>query len=850
MTAVLLAAAGYSIFAALRTHLPWARWRVGWLLACRLLLLAGVAAWCLDFHLQYKSSAGKVEMVVIADHSESISKQGLSTVEDWKHKAESAMKGGWLKVVDMNGSSRSTPIAEAIDAARSSLPGKGEKRILLLSDGRATTRDPLALTGRLKNENIKVFAVPAEPLPGESLIADLIVPPAAWQNVPMPIEVLLYSSEAQKQQCKLTLTVDGKPPAAGGTMDVQLPHGTSSVEMAAAFDKEGVHSIEVKAEFQRSVYPWNKSASALVDVPLAPRVLIVSDPVEAARPLESILTANGILTIVRAPKDLPNQFACDCLVLANVPTEAFSDKPVARRPTTASSAPAPPPDPKIDLRLKAIEQFVRGGGSVIFTGGNKAFAAGGYVGSPLEPVFPVMLMPKKERPPYALAVVMDNSWSMNEGITSSVGKINIAKEIAIAAIEGLNKGDALTFVSFDSDYHNIINPTKVQDLEPLKYEVSKIGAFGMTNILGGMQEGARLLQTMDAPYKHLILISDGKETEVGTDYSRVLALLERDKVTLTAIGVGLGANDKLLNTLAFAGKGRYYHAKSVAEVPAAVLQEAKGLEDQLVVPIALQPRKNDPSDDPALAGIDIATMPKLGGYNRSRARTHAWTPLVISSKNEPLLARMRYGRGQSLAFMSTVAGPWSKEWIDQKMPEYTAFWRQAVLSVLGEPYHALEAGVEYDGGKPVFDLSASVTAAFAGEKGATTCELWRLDSGAKSKKPVTPGDLQVAAGDSDALLVTAKSRTNSAFAWSRTYGREFAEPSHGVETLKELCRATGGAFAADGTFGPNDGPFAPGRATVTAEIAPAAWLIVAAVLLVIELLLRRLPALTGLLRRK
>ena len=108
-----------------------------------------------------------------------------------------------------------------------------------------------------------------------------------------------------------------------------------------------------------------------------------------------------------------------------------------------------------------------------------------------------------------------------------------------------------------------------------------------------------------------------------------------------------------------------------------------------------------------------------------------------------------------------------------------------------------------------------------------------------------PGTLQVASADSDALLVPAKVRSNSAFAWSRSYGREFAEPARGVETLQELCRATGGAFAPKG-----DEPFAPGKATVTAEIAPATWLIVAAVLLVLELLLRRLPALTGLLRRK
>ena len=111
----------------------------------------------------------------------------------------------------------------------------------------------------------------------------------------------------------------------------------------------------------------------------------------------------------------------------------------------------------------------------------------------------MLLDPKKEYPPFALAMVLDNSWSMNEALSSTVGKIDLAKEIAIAAMEGLNKGDWLTLVSFDSDYHDIIAPTKVKDLEPAKYEVSRIGAFGMTNILGGLTEAARILRRSMPP---------------------------------------------------------------------------------------------------------------------------------------------------------------------------------------------------------------------------------------------------------------------------------------------------------------------------------------------------------------
>lgn len=824
---LLLAAGAYCVFAALRSQVPWARWRVAAMLACRLALLAGVAAWWLELRLDYRYASPRVEMVVVADRSASIGPTGRADVDRWLARTHDAFDGKddrWLGVLEIGKADpAASPVAEALDAALGILPGRGEQRILLLSDGRATAGDPLAVAEKIRARGVRLLAVPEEPLAGESLLAELIVPPACWRNVPVPVEVVLVS--AAGQQCRLTLSVDGQ---AGEPRDVHLPAGTSSVAMSAKLPADGVHRIDVQAAFEHDRLAWNNAASALVDVPLAPRVIVVSDPPAAAGALAAVLASAGLETRVTASQNLPDQFACDCIVLANVSAEAMT---------------AP--------RLAAIERYVRAGGSVVMTGGAKAFAAGGYVGSPLEPAFPVLLLPKKEQPPYALAVVMDNSWSMNEGLTASVGKIDLAKEIALAAIDGLHRGDWLAFVSFDSDYHTIIPPTKVADLKPLEYEVTRIGAFGMTNILGGMQEGAKFLHEMDAPYRHMILISDGKETETGTDYSRLLALLARDKVTLTTIGVGLGPNDKLLNTLAFAGKGRYLHAKSIQEVPAVVLQEAKSLEDQLLVPVPLPPRKVE--DDPALAGLDMAVMPKLLGYNRSRARPHAWTPLVISGRGEPLLARMRYGRGQSLAVLSSAGGAWAKQWVDTAPEQYAAFWRQAVVSVLAPPHRPLEGPVSYDAdGAATWDLSAAATAASGaaegGAAGNVRCELTRLDGGPPAAKqagkqvtaPAACGSMRLETAGAEAVLATVKGKANWAAAWSRAYGREFADPAAGTAAMRDLCRAAGGVYAPE-----PDEPLAPGRASVRAQVQPETWLILAALMLVIELLVRRLPALTA-----
>jgi len=797
----LLAVAGVACaVAAIRTHLPWRRWRVAAMLAIRLALLAMLAAWAMDVRLtlpRLGSGHDPVELVIVADRSESISSVGRKALDTRIAEIRDVVgPQRTVTVVDF-GADGGSDLAGAIAAA--SFTGSGVRAVLICSDGRPTTGDPLAAVQRLINAGATVYAAPVEPLAGESLIADLIVPAAVWRDVPTPVEAVVRSATAGP--ATLTLLIDG---TVADERELQLPAGVSSVTLPATIAAEGVHRVEVRAVFARDSLTANNTSAALVDVPLAPRVVILSNSPGSAV-LKKALTANGMQVRIVKPADLAGDLACDCIVLDNVPAVDVS------------------PDAQ-----KAIEAFVADGGALVTSGGGKAYAAGGWRDSTLDPVFAVHLDPKKEQVPFALMIVLDNSWSMNEGLTNAVGKIDIAKEIAIAAMDGLSPGDFLALVSFDSDYHNIIEPTKVKDLEPARYEVSRIGAFGMTNILGGLQEAARILPQIDSPYKHVLLSSDGRETETGTDYSRCVQRMVDRKITLSAISVGLAPNVKLMNTLAYAGKGRHYHTKSYDQIPAVVLREARSMDDQLLVDLALTARQVN--DDPAIDGIDVTKLPALGGFNRSRARRHAWTPLVISSKNEPLLARMRYGSGQSLAFTSAATGSWATDWIEQAPTEYIAFWRQAIASVLGPPHRELPLSVSFPAGRPVLNVDAP-----------TDAKVYRLAGEKIIEVAATASRHSLAAGSSRAMLVTTGGKALRAAAWKRTAGAEFDAPARGLAMLRAISEAAGTTF--DPT---TEDILTSTKAFAGRPLTPPFWLAAAAVLLIIELLLRRLPALTRL----
>lgn len=803
LAGLILACGIYSLWMVLRTHLPWRRWRLVSMAIIRVLLLVALAAWALDLTVGLPGLGRSAEVVVLVDRSTSVSAQGQAMADQRITHARSALGDSRVTVIEAGRQRRGgSPLAEGLSEAAAAFHTNGERRLLLLSDGMATTADLSSAAAILREKNIHLLAQPIDTLAGESLVADLSVPAVAWQTAPVPVEITLRSATGGPST--ITMSIDGK---VTDRRDVTLQRGQNVIQIPATFAAEGTHLVEVHATFGTDVYDWDNSAAALVYVPLAPRVALLTGNTAAAAGLDNVLRGHGIQVRSYDAQSLPDRLDCDCLVLDNVPAESLGK-----------------------TKLDAIEKFAAAGGGIVFTGGPSAYAAGGYRNSPLEGVFPVLLEPKKEHIPYAMIVVLDNSWSMNEGVTSNVGKIDLAKEIAIAAVEGLSKGDWLSLVSFDSDYHNIINPTKVEDLEPAKYEISRIGAFGMTNILGGLQEASRFMPRIDAAYKHIVLISDGKETETGTDYSRVLTQLDAQKVTLSTIAVGPNPNTKLMNTLAHAGKGRFHHAKSLDEIPSAVLREAQGMEDDLLGRLPQQARKVQ--DDPALAGVDVDKLPPLLGYNRARARTHAWTPLVISPRNEPLLARMRYGRGQSLAFLSSAGPRWSGPWITQQPQQYAAFWRQAVLSVLPPPYQQFNPHVTYHDGRPTFSFSSDpaeglLKAVVAAESGVAPFEI-------KDQLPV---------GDSRAVLASQTGKSISAFGWSRTYGREFDDPAKGLAAMETLCRVTGGIFRPQ-----EDQIIAPASSGGSLTLSPAAFLIIAAVLLSVELVLRRYPVLGGLLK--
>ena len=192
MRGLILACGIYSMWMVLRTHLPWRRWRLAAMAIVRVLLLTALAAWALDVTVGLPGLGRSAEVVVLVDRSTSISAQGQAMADQWIAHARSSLGDGRVTVIETGRQYRgSSPLTEALAGAAAAFRTNGERRLVLLSDGLATTADLSAAAAALRERKVRLMAQPIDTLAGESLVADLSVPAAAWRSVPVPVEITL-----------------------------------------------------------------------------------------------------------------------------------------------------------------------------------------------------------------------------------------------------------------------------------------------------------------------------------------------------------------------------------------------------------------------------------------------------------------------------------------------------------------------------------------------------------------------------------------------------------------------------------------------------------------------------------
>ena len=220
----------------------------------------------------------------------------------------------------------------------------------------------------------------------------------------------------------------------------------------------------------------------------------------------------------------------------------------------------------------------------------------------------------------------------------------------------MTERDELGVVSFNEAAHWVVRTQPLGGVGDLQAQISGIRADGQTNIFAGLDQAVQSLEGVTATRRHIILLTDGWSS--SGQYDEILAKMKADGITLSTVGAGGGANP-FLEELATKGGGRFYAAANPASIPDIFLKETQQVSGQQIVEEPFFPILT--SSSPIMRGLDDG-LPQLRGYNGTTAKPAAQTVLV-TARDDPLLAQWQYGLGRSVAWTSDSTGRWAKDWL-------------------------------------------------------------------------------------------------------------------------------------------------------------------------------------------
>jgi Ca-activated chloride channel homolog len=716
-----------------------------------------------------------------------------------------------------------TNLERALDVAMLGFDPDAVKRLVLLSDGNATTGDVWREVPRLRAAGVRIYSVPAKARVPEGAWIDSIELPSRLRRKE-PLQVKLHIATERGGSARVSLR-EGARVLAGRTAN--LRPGMNEVVFETSIDRTGLAELigEVTMEGVTRSAPARLSRSIWLSA--APKLLYVEGHAASSAYLHDALTAQGIDVVMKSAAELPDSAAgyddYDAVLLSDVAAQQISIE-----------------------QMQVLDAWVRNaGGGLLFaagesTYGEKSAEDKGYSGSVLEKALPVQFKAQEKKKELAMVIAIDRSYSMKGR------KINFAKEAARATLDLLEEQHRLAVIAFDSQPYVSVPMQPLKAKRKVEELISRIQASGQTNIYPALQIAFRMLNEQDVKSKHVILLSDGDTTPA--DFQRLVTRMADAKITVSTVTLaGEDEDEQLMNNIAKWGRGRSYRVVDVETLPQIFIDETHKAVRSNLVENAFRPTVKHKVH--ALKGLDFANAPELKGYISTKARDTA-EMLLVSDTGAPILARWQYGLGRSVAFASDVKNRWAADWLN--WDGYGKLWAQLVRDTMRRGAgDELTLDVFRDGSSAVVTLSV---AAGDGKFNEALTPRVRVRSGAAAARdvelqPIAPGiyqartviaptplpirvDLQTTKGISDAALARLGPRFLD-------YGQldEFRYQPPNVELLKALSRETGGRYApqAEQVFEAHGD-----RVGQRTEMWP--WLAVAALLFyLLEILFRRAP---------
>jgi len=531
-----------------------------------------------------------------------------------------------------------TDMAGAIRLGTAAFPETGQKRLVLLSDGNENIGDAMAALAAARPLGVSLDVVPLGVSRGNDVsVKKLSTPSSVKKGQTFEVRIFAQADQAQSATVRLY-----RNETYLGEQKVELNAGKNLFTFPQTLTQSGFYQYDVRLEAPGDTVPQNNRATAFTTVLGIPRLLIVSSDPKKDGLLAAALHSSqlDVKLTDKFPASLAEMQSYDAIFLSNIAAGDLG--PEAMR-----------------LLESAVRDF---GVGLVCIGGDQAYAAGGYRGTPLEEMLPVEmeLSSKKVLPKGALAIVCHATEFPNGN--------QWARDIAYAALAALGPQDEMGIVLWDGQNRWLFPLAKVGDKMAMGRQIHGMNPGDMGDFQGPMQMAYDALIKSSANLKHLIVFSDGDPAAPQTNLVQDIVA---HKITISTVMIGGHVAPDTMSWLAAAGHGRFWEVDSADELPQIFVKEASVILKSAIFEEPFKPQMRAASE--LVKGIGPQEFPQLLGYVCATPKGRAEVPLV-TQKGDPLLAHWQYGLGRTVAFTSDARAKWAANWLGWE--KFQQFWLQ------------------------------------------------------------------------------------------------------------------------------------------------------------------------------
>ena len=577
--------------------------------------------------------------------------------------------GGDIRSVrDANVDDSGTDIARAIDYA-ANLFGEGEiKRLVLITDGFATTSDGTvaAAVERAVAKGIKLDAVYLNNnlRDGESeiQISDVEYTAATYLNHESTLKILIESSVPNDVILNLYSKADGDGEYTKiDTTVFKADIGMNIATFRLPTDVSGVFDYKVEMIATADVSPYNNSYDLTQTVAGQRRVMLVTEKRADVTEIKKLYGDMVVLddyiingSNTRIPYTIEDLVKYDEIILSNVDIRKIDNIYAFIN--------------SVDL---AVSQY---GKSLITLGDLSMQNQDDERFKMLEELLPVSFG-NSNKDAKLYTIVIDISRSMYHSLPK---QLIIAKEAATKLVSLLEDEDYVAFVTLAGDTKVELPPTRVADCrEELYTKIQSVEPTQGTFVGASLNMAYELIRYMDFEEKQIMLISDGKQYANEPIKAIDMAQTIRDAdISLSTVSVLTHSYDynahtegcRLLKRLAEIGGGVNYDFLDENKLSELIFAD---IADNLTESIVERDSKVNivTHRDDTVNGI--LSLPNVEGYVNSSKKLDATMVLSVdyrknstSVKEVPLYSYRDHGNGRVASFTSSLSGDWLDNWSD------------------------------------------------------------------------------------------------------------------------------------------------------------------------------------------